>query len=550
MPPTRWAAIIGVAITEEAEAALDKQANGEPLTDAERQILVEANTIINGEIDRWSRGEPFDPDEEAPAPTETPGPTDLGPPTVTTPLPGESPGFDPVTGEVTGAAPSSPSTSTATTLPPNRPDQIAAGASIDAAILPPGRPDQIQAGAAIDDAILPPQAPPRPARPPSTPGGVGVQPTLPPPISIGPPAAAPAPPSSRPAAPSASTPRPAPAAPAPPPVARPKPPPAFRPAPVADPPPMSIAPPRDPFDNAEGDSIGQGPLRGAIERAGGRATAPVASRVAAESEQIREQGWSGHTTGWQALAQAAAAAWERQYRENPTELQPAERRAYEEDPESLRREILEPTSPFRDYREAWIGAFRKGEEVPGGRELAQELATAGGSFRSPYGAAPAAAPAAPTVDGLPTPDELGPPTGEEEPRQTIDTEIPPDTFMYRQPMVDIAPPEGIDLTEDVVEPLPRTRVLPAAPSNEGDEELGYWDEDGLWRTYEPELEPWRGGNSTTEAPEDVMYRESVEEEDIPEDEPEDDEYSDDDDDEIYDEYDEPDVEYYEEEGYY
>lgn len=97
----------------------------------------------------------------------------------------------------------------------------------------------------------------------------------------------------------------------------------------------------------------------------------------------RDQGgYRGDTGGWRTLAHQSADAWEEQYHSDPNSLRPSERQAYERDPSTLHRTILNADSPFRDYRESWIGATRAGQIVPTSAEFSEELRPFGGAPRS------------------------------------------------------------------------------------------------------------------------------------------------------------------------
>ena len=52
---------------------------------------------------------------------------------------------------------------------------------------------------------------------------------------------------------------------------------------------------------------------------------------------------------------------------------PDERRTYEENRDALFGTIVQVDSPFRHYRESYIGALRSGSDVPLARELDAEL---------------------------------------------------------------------------------------------------------------------------------------------------------------------------------
>jgi len=126
-------------------------------------------------------------------------------------------------------------------------------------------------------------------------------------------------------------------------------------------------------------------LRSAIERAGGRPTERVAGRVAREITETIPEGYRGQTGGWKTEAAAAAQAWEYQNKVAPETLKQAERDAYKANPASLYRNLdsLEQ-SPFRNYLESWIGAYRKGNrDIPMATELDSQL-RGYGEYKSPY----------------------------------------------------------------------------------------------------------------------------------------------------------------------
>jgi hypothetical protein len=356
MPPSRWARIIAAVYDPDVSAALDKQARGESLTQDERNALTDANLIIQNEIDRWQRGEPYDPEEETPPAAEAPPAVpDLGPPAPTGPLErgtdlltvkdeygGEQEmtraqydNLDPetraglvVTNAVGGPSPVEPRFQGDASNPPPIPTYTGSGglSSGDIDEMYPVRPAAPAAAAAT------PTKPPLPPDPKT--------PNLAPPRE-----------QERPAAPKPT----APAKPAEPP----------KPEPIWD---------------EGGRTIRQGPLRGAIERAGGKATDKAAARVTREiGDVVQKKGWQGHTGGWRTLAQEAAAAWRKQYETAPNTLHPAERAAFEKDQSSLEKTILDADSPFRFYRESWIGAYRNGEIVPDAESFDEDVRAYGGS---------------------------------------------------------------------------------------------------------------------------------------------------------------------------
>lgn len=111
------------------------------------------------------------------------------------------------------------------------------------------------------------------------------------------------------------------------------------------------------------------------------------------------------------MARQAAAAWKQQYEQQPDTLQAKEKRAYEQDPGSLTKTILDVDSPYADYREAWIGAFKQGQDVPMARSFDEGLRGTGSHYQSPFDslATAAAEPsptAEPTAGGNPEPSAL------------------------------------------------------------------------------------------------------------------------------------------------
>ena len=141
----------------------------------------------------------------------------------------------------------------------------------------------------------------------------------------------------------------------------------------------NLAPPPSPFESDPGGALlPEGRFTRAIEAAGGRRTQRVAAKVAGEigdvyRQPIGQMGYRGDTGGWRTLAHQAAAAWEQQYHDAPDTLRPSERAAYERNPASLHQSILAADSPFRDYRESWIGAARAGDKVPGADDFNREV---------------------------------------------------------------------------------------------------------------------------------------------------------------------------------
>jgi len=167
--------------------------------------------------------------------------------------------------------------------------------------------------------------------------------------------------------------------------------PAPAPAPKPVTPPPSITPPepprpRNPFEPIDqGPEVDQGPLRRAINQAGGRATGATVGNVARGISGVIKEGYQGDTADWRTLAHAAANAWLKQYESNPDTLRQSERRAYEQDPASLHRSILSIDSPYSDYREAWIGAYRNGQLVPDADLFDADLRGLGGTdYQSPF----------------------------------------------------------------------------------------------------------------------------------------------------------------------
>jgi len=107
--------------------------------------------------------------------------------------------------------------------------------------------------------------------------------------------------------------------------------------------------------------------------------------VARGISSVIKEGYQGDTADWRTLAHAAANAWLKQYESNPDTLRQSERRAYEQDPASLHRSIMAVDSPYSDYREAWIGAYRNGQLVPDADLFDADLRGLGGTdYESPY----------------------------------------------------------------------------------------------------------------------------------------------------------------------
>jgi len=440
-----------------AEAAKRKQDRGDPLSDDDRQALEDANMIMESEIRWWQGGHGFNDPRPSldgspepggtPGPTGTPTPADLGATPAGTPTPTGTP--EPTATPTVPPTPTSPPTHPISGLPlvPSleppppftanpAPGDLDVPSAARSAVSPDdqltvtddwGNTLQMTRGqydaqdpsyqgtlrivnvepAGTRDLTVPPL--PRAAEPPpvaaaaAAPAAPVVPPAAPaapatkaPSIKLPPQTPLEAPfqdeaPNRRPPAQTHPTPPIATARPTP------KPPAA---APKAAPPPASIAPPL-PFERDEtGAVLPEGRLTRAIARAGEgrvRPTRPVVERVAREIGDVfrpgDQGGWRGDTGGWRTLAQEAAAAWERQYKEAPNTLDPRERAAYQKDPHSLYTKILDPDSPFRNYRESWIGAVRNGEVVPDSAEFVGELGPYG--VAAPRGvprAAPAAAP--------------------------------------------------------------------------------------------------------------------------------------------------------------
>lgn len=405
MPADRWARIQAAVITPEVEDAMRKQAIGERLTEEERKILAEADYYIDKSIRGWETG---DPNDVFAQPTATPVPTGTPEP-VGTPQPGD-PNFP--TGVPDLSPPPEPGdTVYGPPLPqarsingPYQSDDILTVEDMfgNQLIMTPDQfynEDPSYRGTVIAvepagtrDTTIPRPAPPPEAAPVPTPTTPASPPGTPPAVASAPPAPVAAPPS-RPAAPPT---HPA----APPTAARPpgappiKEPPSrnapgnARPAPapvVPDIGPPTPPPPPPPFEQDTGGALlPSGRFPRAIEQAGGRPTQRVAERVGREIGEVfrpgEQGGYRGDTGGWRTLAHQSANAWEEQYRADPTSLRPSERQAYEKDPNTLHRTILNADSPFRDYRESWIGATRAGQIVPTSSEFSGDL--------RPFGAAP------------------------------------------------------------------------------------------------------------------------------------------------------------------
>lgn len=420
MPADRWQWVQGLAHTPEVDAVLDKQDRGDPLTSDERRILNEARAIINSEVRGWERGEPWDRDEDVtptpaaspPAGTPVPGSPEMPPspaPVGNEPIPAD---IGPPTGPLYG--PNSPDDVLTLEDPfgntfymtrdqydnedPAYRDSLTVQATEPRGSHPtlarPGiEPAYGPALPAEPSAAVPPATPAAtaasapPASPPIAPIKLPPQPAINAPLQDEPPNRRPAPSaSSAPSAPAATPKAPAPA-------------PASKPAA----PPASIAPP--PFESdASGALLPEGRFTRPIRQAGGRPTQRVAERVGREIGEVfrpgDQGGYRGDTGGWRTLAHEAANAWEEQNRIAPNSLKQSERDAYQRDPASLHRDILKPDSPFRDYRESWIGATRVGQRPP----LAGEFTEAA----RPYGVTPpeGARPAAPLPGEPRQPDVL------------------------------------------------------------------------------------------------------------------------------------------------
>jgi hypothetical protein len=350
MPPDRWqrikAAVYADPLLLEALEAQDLQ---RPLTPEQREAILEANALINSEVRRWEAGLPFDEGEPATTatPEATPGVPDLGPPTAA----GQERPSDLLTIEDAFGNQFTMTRSQYDAEDPSYRETLtvvnAEGQTMP--VEPPFRGDA-SAGGAAD---LPPEtvtaaAPPTPAVPPPATRPLPPDPTVP---NLAPPREQERPPAI------AASPKPAPPKPAP---------------VVPEPKPVDI------WDRG-GREIRQGSLRGAIERAGGPATSNAASRVTREiGEVVEKGGYQGDTGGWRTLAQQSAAAWRKQYEEDPNSLHPDERKAYERDQEALEKTILNADSPFRRYRESWIGAYRAGELVPEADPFDEDVRAYGG----------------------------------------------------------------------------------------------------------------------------------------------------------------------------
>lgn len=380
MPADRWDRI-WTAISSDPEVldAIDAQRNGgEKLNEHQRQVLVDASNDVRGAIARWQRGLPFGP---------LPGEEGYESWIVTHPEDNPNRGAG-ATDETLGAVQGPP-------LPPD------IGPVAPTVPLPSDRPAADEFGytpataAAMAPRPVPPPPPPPPPPPVTPPLAAG---TTPPPTPPRPPTPLPTPP------------RPPGTAEAMPPSIGP---------PAAQAPPAPIPAPRPPAPSEA--PIRPGLLRTAIEAAGGTSGPTMARGIAQGQNPIIAGGFQGMDPTWRVDAQQAASAWLDQFQRSPSTLDPRERDAYQRDPSSLRRTILAPDSPFANYRESWIGAFRQGELVPQGREFDAELRQQGGdAYRSPYHdlpLPPAGAARAPEqvgsalgagVSGL-EPSQIGPP---------------------------------------------------------------------------------------------------------------------------------------------
>jgi hypothetical protein len=434
MPPARWAKVIATAYDPSVQRVIDKQDRGEPLTVEDRRALVEADNMIRSEVRRWQDGEPdiLEDIDAAVQPPDVPAPPmDIGPPVGVPPdlgppgRPEDDPGesvLRPSDTSASAPAPTAPPDST----PPEYDDlglpipRNTSRAELAAQTPPPSPPSSppeyddlglpIPRGTTRSD--LEQQAPPG-ARPAVLPPITAAKPPdlrnssdMDLPRSAVPPTKPPAPVATAPTAPVA--PKAPPAATAPPPVAPKAPPAATKPPPDIGPPARPIRPPLFTDANPNDPLIDQGPFRSAIERAGGRPTQAIASRTARQIGDINRSGFQGQNEGWATDAQQAATAWEEQYHRAPQKLDPAERRAYEKNPNSLRDTILDDDSPFKNYRESWIGAYRKGELVPLAQEYDASLRGQEG-YTSPFDDTGSPPPPPPTVDSTSPPPDIGPP---------------------------------------------------------------------------------------------------------------------------------------------
>jgi hypothetical protein len=250
---------------------------------------------------------------------------------------------------------------------------------------------------------VPAAVPPEPAAPPAAaaPSPAAAPPIAPIKLPPNPPINAPfqdEAPNRRPPPPKATAPVPKAPAPAPKPAVPPRATPASTP-PASIAPPAPAPPPPPPFEqDAQGAVLAENRFTRSIAQAGGRPTQRVAERVAREVGEVfrpgEQGGYRGDTGGWRTLAHQAAAAWEEQYKAEPNSLKASEREAYERNPRSLHETILQADSPFRDYRESWIGAARVGQVVPGAREFTGQVGAypqygqAGGLAQDRLNAAP------------------------------------------------------------------------------------------------------------------------------------------------------------------
>jgi len=432
MPPTRWAKIINTAYSPDVQAIIDKQERGMPLTLEDRRSLVDADNMIRSEIAAWQNGEP-DILEDVPTDAATPvpgAPPDLGPPD-TAPLDLGPPMGPPVPDNpedrTTGMDTGGESISPMGPPPQDTSPLVPAGAFQQAPIIPTAglnEEERVPPGSAAIATYTPP-APPPPTAAEAPRGGsrdVDTQPGAPV-FSTGP-----------------GPIRPATPAPSPPRATRPPPdigPPTAPRTPAPAPPPKPAAPPPPPpkprlFEGANPNDplIAPSPFRTAIERAGGRATRPIAERTAQQIGDIQRGGFQGRNEGWTTEEKMAADAWLDQYHRRPESLDPAERRAYERDPGSLLRTISDDNGPFYNYKESWIGAYRNGDIVPKAKEFDAALQGYPGyespSFKDMEQPA--------TVDMGTPPSDAGTPLS--------DTGAPP------EPPPDIGPPALADQARD------------------------------------------------------------------------------------------------------
>lgn len=436
-----WARIAAVAFPPEVLAVIDKQDRGEALTDEERATLIQADNDVREAIDSTRRtGDPFPAPAAPAAPAEAapeataPEVPDIGAPDPNAPVLG--PALPPEISSANYPEERTPGERRGEPMPPYDPSM---------APKPP-------------PSIAPPL--PAPTAPPARPAAPTAPPVAPPPSKPAPTPPRPAPPvrAAAPAAPSAP-PKPAPSA-------------TSRSAPPPPPPP--------PFESdPEGALIDQGPLRGAIETAGGRPTARVAGRVAREISETIPKGYQGQTGGWRTEAAAAARAWEHQYRVAPDTLAPAEKEAYRRDPKSLYANLDNlASSPYRDYLESWIGAYRSGNrDIPMATDLDAQL-RGYDEYQSPYDRERPPAPGVVADTGVDvglgseeTPADLGAP-----PAEPIPQDIAADSGADVGLSEPIAEMDRLPV-EDIAAPEPMPEEAPPEEVDEGSPEEEYGDED-------------------------------------------------------------------------